>query len=241
MNLAINGRSVLVTGGTRGIGEACAKAFLSEGCKVIITGTQIRSGWWDDYELCELVQADFNDDDSVDSLTSVIKGKSIDILVNNSGVFHSSPISKESRQQWRSLMNVNLEVPMLLIKAASVGMQTRNWGRIVNIGSIASIVTRAGLSAYATSKTALSGLTRAVALDLASERILVNCVAPAYTETDMLVSLDENARTELLAKVPLAQFAKPSDIASAVVFLASEKNQFITGQTLVVDGGVTIQ
>jgi len=241
MKLGLEGKKVLVTGGTRGIGEAVAREFLSEGAMVVITGRLEREGWWTHEAKCSQRGCDFSDSAQVKSFCSDITSQEFDILVNNSGAFYSAVISKIDEDEWDKVMAVNLRAPMLLMKAASAAMEQKTWGRIINIGSIAGMVSRSTLATYSASKAGLGGLTRAAALDLASQGILVNYVCPAYTETDMLANLDDADRNALLRKVPLGRFAQPADIAAAVVFLASDRNQFITGQSLVIDGGVIIQ
>jgi 3-oxoacyl-[acyl-carrier protein] reductase len=241
MKLGLEGKRALVTGGTRGIGEAVARELLSEGVSVTITGQSEREGWWTTEANCSQVGCDFSDAPQLEALCERISKKSYDILVNNSGAFYSSVLSEIEIAEWDRVMAVNLTAPMLLMKAVSGAMGEGAWGRIVNVGSIAGIVSRSSLATYSASKAGLAGLTRAVALDLASKGILVNYVCPAYTETDMLASLDDAARTSLLSKVPLGRFAQPTDVAAAVLFLLSDRNRFITGQSLVIDGGVIIQ
>jgi 3-oxoacyl-[acyl-carrier protein] reductase len=177
----------------------------------------------------------------LEALCKEVASQRFDILVNNSGAFYASVLSQIDTAEWDKVMAVNLTAPMLLMKAVSAAIGQGTWGRIVNIGSIAGIVSRSSLATYSASKAGLGGLTRAAALDLAAQGILVNYVCPAYTETDMLAGLDDASRNALLSKVPLGRFAQPADIAAAVVFLASDRNQFITGQSLVIDGGVIIQ
>ena len=241
MKLDIEGKKALVTGGTRGIGEAVARELLAEGVSVIITGQSEREGWWTNEANCRQIGCDFSDTAQLDAFSKKIPSFNFDILVNNSGAFYSASLSEIDKTEWDKAMAVNLTAPMVLMKAVCGGMIENSWGRIVNIGSIAGIVSRSSLATYSASKAGLAGLTRAVSLDLADQGILVNCVCPAYTETDMLASLDAASRKALLSKVPLKRFAQPSDIAAAVLFLASNRNQFITGQSLVIDGGVTIQ
>jgi 3-oxoacyl-[acyl-carrier protein] reductase len=241
MKLGLEGKKALVTGGTRGIGEAVARELLSEGVSVTITGQSEREGWWTSEANCSQVGCDFSDPAQLEAFCKEISGWQCDILVNNSGAFYSAVLSEIDMVEWERVMAVNLTAPMLLMKAVSGAMGQSAWGRIVNVGSIAGIVSRSSLATYSASKAGLAGLTRAVALDLAAQGILVNYVCPAYTETDMLASLDDTARNALLSKIPLKRFAQPADIAAAVLFLASDRNQFITGQSLVIDGGVIIQ
>jgi len=241
MKLGLEGKKALVTGGTRGIGEAVAREFLAEGVSVTITGQSEREGWWTSEANCSLIGCDFSDLAQLATFCKKVGTQQFDILVNNSGAFYSAALSEIDLAEWNKVMAVNLTAPMLLMKAVSALMGQNAWGRIVNVGSIAGIVSRGSLATYSASKAGLGGLTRAAALDLADQGVLVNYVCPAYTETDMLASLDDASRSALLDKVPLKRFAQPEDIAAAVLFLASERNHFITGQCLVIDGGVIIQ
>jgi NAD(P)-dependent dehydrogenase (short-subunit alcohol dehydrogenase family) len=234
-------KRALVTGATRGIGAAIARALIAEGAHVTITGRCARPGWWDDAERCEFLAVDFLDIDQTQGFLNTVGAAVFDLVVNNAGGFHAAPVEEMETQAWESLIRTNLTLPMLITGAVAGKMRGNSCGRIVNIGSIAGFVSRAGLSAYSSSKAGLAGLTRASALDLAASGILVNCVCPAYTDTDMLTNLSEEARDKLLKNVPLGRFGQPEDIADAVLFLLSPTNTFITGQTLIVDGGVTLQ
>lgn len=241
MNNGLDQRKALVTGGTRGIGAAIAQSLVQSGCDVVVTGRTQREGWWSDEPHCYLRAVDFSDISQLDEFCNWVGDYSPEILINNSGTFYTAAICDVDVAQWNHLMDVNLTAPMRLMKAACGGMRARRWGRVVNVGSIAGIVTRTGLGTYSATKAALSSLTRSVALDLAPEGVLVNCVCPAYTETDMLSGLTDEQRDALLAKVPLGKFGQPEDVAELVAFLSSDKNQFITGQSIIIDGGVTIQ
>jgi NAD(P)-dependent dehydrogenase (short-subunit alcohol dehydrogenase family) len=234
-------RRCLVTGGSRGIGEAIARGLLAAGGEVIITGTSERRGWWDNEKHCTYHAVDFSDLMQVKQFAEAQSTQSITLLVNNAGVFHSDTFEAFPVDQWDEIMEVNVRAPMLLMGALVAGMREQGFGRIVNVGSIAGFVSRHGLAGYSASKAALIGLTRAAALDLANDQILVNCVCPAYTETDMLAGLDKKSRAALLEKVPLGRFCQPDEVARAVLFLLSADNTFITGQTLIIDGGVVIQ
>tara|TARA_R110000850_G_scaffold55877_14_gene132062 strand:- start:3343 stop:4056 length:714 start_codon:yes stop_codon:yes gene_type:complete len=234
------GRKYLVTGGSRGIGRAIAQDLLAQGAEVTITVSRLRPGWWDDCDLCAVITADFDVSGDIESLRSALTEKSFDGLVNNVGVFGPDGATFEA-DHWNRIMRINAEIPASLMDAASVNMKKGGYGRIVNIGSIASFVTRATTSCYSSSKAALSSLTRSYALKYASDGILVNCICPAYTDTDMLAALTEEERNKLLEKVPLGRFGAPEDIAAVSSFLISPANRFMTGQSIVVDGGVTIQ
>jgi len=241
MELGLINKKVVVTGGTRGIGRAIAEGFIAEGAEVLITGTKPRAGWWDDVSACQYFACDFAESDQVSGLQNLLKTLKVDILVNNAGIFSTAKIQETDPQVWQEMLQVNLTLPLLLMKTAAENMKENKWGRIVNVGSIAGIISREGLGMYSSTKAGLAGLTRAVALELAEHNVLVNCVCPAYTDTDMLKSLSEEDRNTLLQKVPLRRFGKPEDVARVVLFLASEANQFLTGQETVVDGAVTIQ
>lgn len=242
MNTGLKGRQVVVTGGTRGIGKAIARTFLQEGATILLTGRQPElTGWWSDHPSASYFACDFQCEASVSSFCSHLRDLDVDILINNAGVFWAADIEKIEDPQWADILHANVSVPRKLIQAVVPSMRTKRWGRIINVGSIAGMVSRPGSCPYTTSKAALAGMTMSVALDLAPDNVLVNCVCPAYTETDMLQGLPQEKKEELLAKVPLQRFAQPQDIANHVVFLSSTLNQFMTGQNVVVDGGVTIQ
>lgn len=231
----------LVTGGARGIGKSIAQVLLQQGIHVFITATSERTGWWSELDNCELIVCDFTHMAEVEHLVNSLNETPISYLVNNAGIFDNRLLEDNQEDDWKKLFAVNVFVPQQLISKIAPQMRSNGFGRIVNVSSIAATVTRPGAGAYASSKAAVSSLTRTAALEYAADGILVNSICPAYTDTDMLKSLDQETRNSLLAKVPLQKFCQPADVAELAWFLLSEKNQFLTGQNLILDGGVTIQ
>jgi 3-oxoacyl-[acyl-carrier protein] reductase len=232
---------VLVTGGTRGIGKAIAQKLLNEGAEVVITGRSTPdSGWWNESVGCSYVKVDFSDKIELDDFCREVEKQSFTRLVNNVAIFRNLK-SPGSGDDFEVVQQVNVLAANAVTNAFARKINVKDKGRVVNISSIASFVTRKGVSAYAASKAALSGLTRAQALDFADSGILVNAVCPSYTETDMLSSLSKEKQAKLLAKVPLGRFCKAEEIAELTSFLLSEENTYITGQNLIIDGGVTIK
>ena len=232
---------ILVTGGTRGIGKAISKKLLDEGAELVITGSsEADFGWWNESANCSYQKVDFSEKKELYEFCREIESKSFLCLVNNVGIFRNSK-SFGSDVDFESVLKVNVMAANSITNAFAKNLRLIDQARVVNISSIASFVTRQGVSAYATSKAALSGLTRAQAIDFADSGILVNAVCPSYTETDMLKSLSEENKAELLDKVPLGRFCKVEEIAELTSFLLSKENTYITGQNLIIDGGVTIK
>jgi 3-oxoacyl-[acyl-carrier protein] reductase len=239
------GRIALVTGGSRGIGRAIADALHAAGAGVIIldrdaerapiTARQIGD------DVCAMI-ADVRDPAQIAAaLTSVEETCGpVDILVNNAGITKDSLLIRMSDEDWDTVMDVNLRGVFLLTRAVARGMMKRRWGRIINISSVVAMMGNPGQANYAASKAGLIGFTKAVARELASRNVLVNAVAPGFIETDMTSTLTEAQRNTLMAQIPLGRLGQPEDIARAVVFLASDHADYITGQVLVVDGGMVM-
>lgn len=162
----------------------------------------------------------------------------IDILVNNAGVTRDGLVVRMSETDWDTVLDTNLKAAFNTIKAVTRGMMKRRWGRVINITSIVGLTGNAGQANYAASKAGLIGLTKSVARELASRNILVNAVAPGFVDTDMTSDLSQETRKQLLAQIPLGKPGTAEDIAAAVLFLASDQASYITGQVLVVDGGM---
>lgn len=241
MNRRFVGRFALVTGGTRGIGRAVAEQLLAEGCSVCITGRKPQSGWWDSVALCSYMAVDFGEQKSLERFCETISGMDFSLLVNNVGVFLSSLGGSVSEEAWARIMCVNVSAGAKIMSSLAERLASNPLSRVVNMSSIAAFVSRPGLAAYSASKAAVLGLTRSQALELAPRGVLVNAVCPAYTDTDMLRSLNEDMRAELMQNVPLGRFSQPSEVSEVVCFLISPQNTFITGQSIIIDGGVTIR
>jgi len=239
-----NGKHVVVTGGTRGIGAAIAKIFVAEGANVICTGRQqadldaLQKRAPDNLSYVSL---DLESQESVMTFTQYLRDYgSLDVLVNNAGINKIDRIENVALADFRSIMEVNVNGPLQISKIVGEMMRERG-GRIVNIASIWSNVTREGRVSYSTSKAALVGLTRSLAVDLASSGVLVNAVSPGFTATELTAnSLTAEEIADLVSKIPCNRMAEPREIAEFVLFLCSGKNTYITGQNFVIDGGFSI-
>jgi 3-oxoacyl-[acyl-carrier protein] reductase len=165
----------------------------------------------------------------------------IDILVNNAGVTKDNVFLRLSDADWDTVLEANLKGAFRTIRAASRGMMKKRWGRIINVSSVVALIGNKGQANYAASKAGLLGLTRSIARELSSRGITVNAVAPGFIETDMTAALTAEQRDALVKQIPLERLGKPEDVAAAVLFLASEAAAYITGQVLVVDGGMVMQ
>lgn len=227
----------LVTGGTRGIGLATAKALLEAGHEVVVTG---RSPDGRPPEGCAYRQCDFSDMAAIESFAALVAKMDLGALINNVGINKVGPLGSYDPSDFARIQQVNVTAPFMLCKAVIPAMKERRFGRIVNITSIWSVVSKAGRSAYSASKFGLFGLSRALALEVAADNILVNCVAPGVVDTELTRSvLGEKGIAELVARIPVGRMARPEEIARYVRFLASEENTYMTGQNIVVDGGFT--
>ena len=217
-------RTALVTGASRGIGAAIADRFRKAGALVLAPSR---------------AEMDLRTTDSVNAYLSRI-GASVDILVNNAGINLLGSIREVLDRDLEETMRTNLVAPLLLARGVVGGMMERGYGRIVNIGSIWGVVSRKRRVAYTVTKTGLNGLTRALAVELAPRGILVNTVAPGYVNTEL--TRKNNTEQELAAireNIPLRRLGEPGEIAEVVAYLCSGKNSYITGQTIIVDGGYT--
>ncbi|WP_462162038.1 SDR family NAD(P)-dependent oxidoreductase [Microcystis aeruginosa] len=168
------------------------------------------------------------------------QGKGFDIIINNAGINLLNELTHVKDEDWQIMLQVNLTAPMALIRGFSPYMKAQKWGRIVNISSIFSLVTRENRSAYSATKAGLNGLTRTAAVELAPYGILVNAVCPGYVETELtFVNNSPEQLAAITATIPLQRLAQPHEIAKLVSFLCSEENTYLTGQNLVIDGGFT--
>ncbi len=245
MKIDLSGRTALVTGSTRGIGHAIAHTLASAGARVAVVGR-------DQAKAAEVAAtlpgnaqgfgADVGDPAAILALVEGVEGAfgQIDILVNNAGLTRDNILFRIKDDDWNQVIDANLRGAFLAIRAASRGMMKRRWGRIINIASIVGLTGNKGQANYAASKAGLIGLTKSVAKELGSRNILVNAVAPGFIETDMTAAMTPEARAVLSGQIPLDRLGAPQDIASMVAFLASDFASYITGQVLVVDGGMVM-
>lgn len=243
ISLGFNKKKAIVTGADKGIGRAIAEALLTLNCSVMITSPDERPDWCNEYQFCEHRRVDFLDSESVKYILSEIDLiNSVDILINNAGIQIPQPIFALSEEDWDKTLKVNLYSAMLMTRAVTCKMKKVRMGKILNISSIAGIVSKPAQSAYSASKAGLIGLTRSSALDMAPYNILVNALCPGPTLTDMikeLLSNDERAKIE--ARIPLGRFARVEEIANVALFLCSDLNTYITGQAVVIAGGALSQ
>ena len=234
-------RVAIVTGGTRGIGEAISLALRDAGvtvaanyagnderAKAFSDATGIRSFKWDvaDYDACqkgaEAVEAELGP---------------VDILVNNAGITRDGTILKMSYQDWKEVMDTNLGGCFNMAKATFPGMRSRGWGRIVNIGSINGQAGQYGQVNYAAAKSGIHGFTKALAQEGAKAGVTVNAIAPGYIDTDMVAAVPQDVLAKIVARVPVGRLGQANEIARAVTFLCAEDAGFVTGSTMSVNGG----
>lgn len=246
VSIDLSNKTVLITGATRGIGKAIAEAFLGAGAKVFLTGTK-------QYEIDQLnaknknsaikwLTADFSKPEGIKSFTEGLqKLDNIDICINNAGINIIKPFEDYSQEEYKRLLSINLTAPFMLLQQLVPGMKKQGFGRIVNIASIWSKITKPGRSLYTISKTGLAGFTISMAVEYGSSNILVNAVSPGFTRTELTAqSLSADETKALSEQIPVQRFADPHEIANTVLFLCSDLNTYITGQNIVVDGGFTL-
>ena len=247
MHIDLENKTVVVTGGTRGIGAATVEAFLESGARVYATGTdlqvlnELNESAKSKTKPVEYLYLDFTLPDSVSECLGILsKLDRIDVLVNNAGVNKINPIDEIAEEDWDWINAVNLRGPFLITKMFAKKMKEQKSGRIVNISSIFGVVSKEKRATYSTTKWGLIGLTKAIALDLAPHNILVNVVSPGFVDTELTRRiLGDKGIDELVGKIPQQRLANSEEISKTVLFLASEHNTYITGQNIIVDGGFT--
>ncbi len=227
MNVDLAGKVALVTGGSRGIGKDIVTALA--GAAAVGSGAR---GY-----ACDVAQA--GDCERLVAAVETDMGP-IDVLVNNAGVTKDNLLFRIGEQDWDQVLDTNLKAAFLLTKLAARGMIKRRWGRVINISSVVGLIGNKGQANYAASKAGLLGFTKAVAKELASRNVLVNAVAPGYIATELTEGLAEDVKQTLQAAIPLGRLGQGADVAAAVLFLASDLASYITGQVLVVDGGMVM-
>jgi 3-oxoacyl-[acyl-carrier protein] reductase len=241
MKIDFTDKVVVVTGGSNGIGQAIAEMFLILNAKVYITGLLGQPEWCVKYTNYEYRTLDFHQESSVADFISEIESLvKIDVLVNNAGIQIIHSIGSINVEDWDKVLKVNLYGPMRMMNAVASKMIEKMQGKILNISSVAGLISKPGQSSYSASKSGLIGLTRSSALDLAPYNVLVNALCPGTTQTEMVESiLNEEQKGAIIKNVPMKRFATVNEIANFAIFLCSDMNGFMTGQTIVVDGGFT--
>lgn len=236
-------KTAVVTGATRGIGRGIADSLWELGCNIIVTGRDTGpKKTIEKEERFHYLQLDFLDPESLHRFMNSVRDLGdVDILINNAGINVVEPIDQLSESNWHDILQVNLTGPMILMSAVAKIMKSRKGGKILNISSIFGVVSKERRNAYSASKSGLIGLTRAAALDLASHGILVNALCPGFTDTELTDSiLPDVEKDKIRGSIPLQRFASVDEIAKVALFLCSDLNTYITGQTIIVDGGFTI-
>ena len=227
-------KKILITGGSRGIGKAIVESFLNEGHEVLTT-CRDSSKFPFENKLLTVYSLDISSKDSIDSFLSVVDAFEPDVLINNAGITKDNLFLRMSDEDWLDVITTNLTGTFRVTKLVAKGMLKRRWGRIINISSISGIMGNPGQTNYSASKAGMDGFTRSLAKELGSRNITVNAVAPGFIATEMT---EDILNDELIKKIPLGRVGKVEDIVPLVNFLSSEHSNYITGQTLVVDGGL---
>jgi 3-oxoacyl-[acyl-carrier protein] reductase len=241
----LSGMTALVTGASGGIGSAIAKALAAQGARVALSGTREEALQAVAAEIggdVVVLPCNLGDAAAVDALIprAVEALGKIDILVNNAGVTRDNLIMRMKDEEWDQVISVNLEAAFRLIRAATKPMMKARFGRVITITSIVGTTGNPGQANYAASKAGLVGMSKALAQELASRNITVNCVAPGFIASAMTDGLPDAQKDALLGKIPAGKLGEGSDIAAAVVYLASPEASYVTGQTLHVNGGMAM-
>lgn len=231
------GKRVLITGGSRGIGRATAQIFVDEGADVIVTGTKPDgSGPEGTTYIC----VDFSDPAATKAFCDELPGLDVDVLVNNAGINIPGALEDLSQDDIERIHRINVFAPMATCRAVIPGMKKKGCGHIVNVSSMWGLVGRKERSIYSATKFSLDGFSASLAAEVAPHNILVNCVAPGFTRTEILeVSFTEEQIENLANTIPLGRLGKPEEVGKLIVFLGSNDNSYITGQNIAIEGGFT--
>lgn len=241
----LSGKSALVTGASGGIGAAIARALHQQGAAVALSGTRedalqtLQAELGDRAHVCPCNLSDSNSVDGLVSNAEAVMG-TVDILVNNAGLTRDNLSMRMKDEEWDAVIEVNLTAAFRLARSALRGMMKRRWGRLVGITSVVGVTGNPGQVNYAASKAGMIGMSKSMAQEIANRGITVNCVAPGFITTAMTDALSEVQREAILGRVPAGRLGEATEIASAVVYLASEEAAYVTGQTIHVNGGMAM-
>jgi 3-oxoacyl-[acyl-carrier protein] reductase len=242
----LTGKAALVTGASGGIGGAIARALHAQGATVTLSGTraealeQLKGGLG---ERAHVVTAKMDDAADIERLAKEAEaamGGKLDILVNNAGITRDNISMRMKDEEWEKVLQVNLTGTFRLTRAVMRGMMKRRHGRVINITSVVGVTGNPGQANYAAAKAGLIGMSKSLAQELASRGITVNCLAPGFIATPMTDVLTADQKTAILGRVPAGRLGTPEEIASGVVYLASDEAAYVTGQTLHVNGGMAM-
>lgn len=243
----LTGQVALVTGASRGLGQAIAVALGQAGAKVAcvardrqklektVAAIQEAGG------TAEVFECDVTHSESVGNVVEAVaeKWERLDILINNAGITRDTLIPRMSDEQWDEVINTNLRGAFLFTRAATLKMMQQRYGRIVNVASVSGLMGNPGQANYSASKAGLIGMTRTVARELASRKVTVNAIAPGFIESDMTAALGDALLEQVKLRVPAKRLGLANEVADAVLFLAAPGSAYITGQVLTIDGGLT--
>lgn len=241
----LSGKTALVTGATGGIGNAIARALHAQGAVVGISGrneAKLKELAAELGERVHVLPADLGDLTQIDALVKAAAeamGK-IDILVNNAGLTKDNLSLRMKQEEWDEVIRVNLTATFLLAQACQRGMMKARWGRVINISSVVGTTGNPGQCNYVASKAGLAGWTKAMAAEIASRNVTVNCIAPGFIATPMTDALTDDQKAKINSTIPMGRMGTPDDIAAACVYLASEESAYVTGQTIHVNGGMAM-
>ena len=239
-------KKVLVTGASRGIGKAIIESFAKEGNYLIGTATSIEGAKTID----EIISSndssgaglvlDLNDDNSIEEFFKILKGKDLypDILVNNAGFTRDNIFLRMKDDEWSDVLNVHLNAQFKIIKNLVKPMLKNKYGRIINLSSAAAAIGNKGQANYVAAKSGIEAMSRTLAREFGLKNITINCVAPGFIETDMTDSLDEEYKKGIASQIPLQRFGKANEVAELIKFLTSSEADYITGQTIHINGGL---
>jgi 3-oxoacyl-[acyl-carrier protein] reductase len=241
----LTGKTALVTGATGGLGADIARALHRQGAKVVLSGTRenVLADLAAELDGASIAPCNLSDSVQVDALVAKAEeaaGAGLDILIANAGITRDGLILRMKDEDWDTVLKVNLEAYFRLARAATKGMMKRRHGRIIGITSIVGVTGNPGQTNYAASKAGMIGFSKALAQEVASRGITVNCIAPGFIASPMTDELNDAQRAAILGKIPAGDLGKGADIAAAAVYLASNEAGYVTGQTLHVNGGMAM-
>jgi 3-oxoacyl-[acyl-carrier protein] reductase len=242
----LTGKTALVTGASGGIGGAIAKALHAQGAAVVLSGTKTEALEKLASELggrAYTAACNLSDPASVEALPKAAEtaaGASIDILVNNAGITRDNLFLRMKDEEWEQVLAVNLTAAFRLSRAVLRGMMKKRWGRIIQITSVVGATGNPGQGNYAAAKAGLVGMSKSLAMEVASRNITVNAIAPGFIATAMTEVLTDDQKKTIAERIPMGRMGAPSEIAAAVIYLASEEAAYVTGETIHINGGMAM-